>query len=98
MLAGGRTPGRPLIPPRRRRPVVPGLDPRYGAGIAGASTGQDDVELFAPAGRNADVILVGGEHQTQRIEHVLARLIPRHALTDSSRNLDDTGNDPAVLV
>ena len=48
--------------------------------------------------RDAGIIVIGREHQAESIDDVLARLFSVSGLTDSPRDLDDTSNDPALLV
>lgn len=43
-------------------------------------------------------LLVGGEHRAQGVESILSGLLPRAALTEGTGHLEDTGDDPSILV
>jgi hypothetical protein len=63
-----------------------------------ASPGKDEVERLAPSGCGPSVIVVWRQHQLQRVNDIVARFILGAALTDSARNLDDSGHDPAIFI
>ena len=54
------------------------------------------LQVFARA--SSTELVIGREHSTQRVEHVLSCLLARAALTERSRDLQHARNDPAVLV
>lgn len=77
-----------------RRPCV--LHERSGdARDRGASRQELEVQLHGLVGCSA---IVRREHQSERIDDVLARLTARPTLTDRAGHLDDASDDPAVLV
>jgi hypothetical protein len=82
---------------RLRRPFAL-LVPRDVARDREASRGQDEIERFAAAVCDGGIAVIGRQHQTQRVDDVLARLVSGSTLAHRARHLDDPRDGPAVLV